>query len=65
MIFSGLEWVSGYLIQGENIYKNIGMMDRNHPLMESDDDLGYQIRKQVMAKLTYTFPIIFCFRFSF
>ncbi|SVA31530.1 uncharacterized protein METZ01_LOCUS84384 [marine metagenome] len=59
MIFSGLEWVAGYLIQGENIYKNVGMMDGNHPLMEFGDDLGYQIRKQAMAKLTYTFPIIF------
>ena len=26
--------------------------------MEFDDDLGYQIRKQAMAKLAYTFPII-------
>tara|TARA_Y100001001_G_scaffold116912_1_gene114689 strand:+ start:324 stop:509 length:186 start_codon:yes stop_codon:yes gene_type:complete len=59
MIFSGLEWVAGYLIQGENIYKNVGMMDQNHPLMEFGGDLGYQIRKQAMAKLTYTFPIIF------
>jgi hypothetical protein len=58
MIFSGLEWVAGYLIQGENIYKNVGMMDGNHPLMGFDDDLGYQIRKQAMAKLTYTFPVI-------
>ena len=58
MIFSGLEWVAGYLIQGENIYKNVGMMDRNHPLMEFCDDLGYQIRKQAMSKLTYAFPII-------
>jgi len=32
MIFSGLEWVAGYLIQGENIYKNVGMMGGNHPL---------------------------------
>ena len=52
MIFSGLEWVAGYLIQGENIYKNVGMMDGNHPLMEFGDDLGYQIRKQAMRKLT-------------
>ena len=59
MIFSGLEWVARYLIQGKNIYKNVGMMDGNHPLMEFDGDLGYQIRKQAMAKLTYTFPIIF------
>jgi len=59
MIFSKLEWVAGYLIQGGNIYKNVGMMDGNHPLMEFGDDLGYQIRKQAMAKLTYTFPIIF------
>ena len=59
MIFSGLEWVAGYLIQGENIYKNVGMMDGNHPLMEFGDDLGYQIRKQAMAKLTYIFLIIF------
>ena len=58
VIFSGLEWVAGYLIQGENIYKNVGMMDGNHPLMGFDDDLGYQIRKQAMAKLTYTFPVI-------
>jgi lysophospholipase L1-like esterase len=43
------EWVSGYLIQGDNIYKHVGMMDGNHPLMEFDGDLGYQIRKQAMT----------------
>ena len=59
MIFSRLEWVAGYLIQGENIYKNVGMMGGKHPLMEFDDDLDYQIRKQAVAKLTYTFPVIF------
>ena len=59
MIFSGLEWVAGYLIQGENIYKNVGMMDGNHPLMEFGNDLGYKIRNHAMEKLTYTFPIIF------
>lgn len=59
LVFSGFEWVAGYLIQEDNIYGNVGMMDGNHPLMEFDGDLGYQIRKQAMAKLTYTFPIIF------
>jgi len=58
MIFSGLEWVAGYLIQEDNIYKNVGMMDGKHPLMEFDSDLGYQIRKQAMGKLTHTFPMI-------
>jgi len=58
MIFSGLEWVAGYLIQGDNIYKHAGMMDGDHPLMEFDGDLGYQIRKQAMAKLSYTFPMV-------
>ena len=52
MIFSCLEWVAGYLIQGDNIYRNVGMMNGNHPLMEFDGDLGYQIRKQAMRKLT-------------
>ena len=61
MIFSGLEWVARYLIQGKNIYKNVGMMDGNHPLMEFGNPDHYQIRKQAMAKLAYTFPIIFLF----
>ena len=59
MIFFGLEWIAGYLIQEDNIYGNVGMMDGNHPLMEFDGDLGYQIHKQAMAKLTYIFLIIF------
>jgi lysophospholipase L1-like esterase len=57
-IFFGLEWFAGYLIQEDNIYGNAGMMDGNHPLMEFDGDLGYQIRKQAMRKLTHTFPLI-------
>ena len=59
LVFSGFEWVAGYLIQEDNIYGNVGLMNGNHPLMEFDGDLGYQIRKQAMAKLAYTFPIIF------
>jgi len=55
MIFSGLEWIAGYLIQGDNIYRQVGMMDGNHPLMEFDDELGYQIRKQAMRKQTNIF----------
>jgi lysophospholipase L1-like esterase len=58
MIFSGLEWIAGYLIQEDNIYKNVGMMDGNHPLMEFDGDLGYQIRKQAMKKETPVFPMV-------
>jgi lysophospholipase L1-like esterase len=57
VILSGLEWITGYLIQKNNIYRNIGMMDGNHPLMEFESDLGYQIRKQVMSKGTYNFPL--------
>ena len=49
MIFSCLEWIAGYIIQGDNIYKQVGMMNGKHPLMEFDGDLGYQIRKQAMA----------------
>ena len=49
MIFSCLEWIAGYIIQGDNIYKQVGMMSGNHPLMEFDGDLGYQIRKQAMT----------------
>ena len=58
VIFFGLEWIAGSLIQGDNIYKNVGMMDGKHPLMEFDGDLGYQIRKQAMGKLTHMFPMI-------
>ena len=58
VILSGFEWVAGHLIQGDNIYKHVGMMDGNHPLMEFDGDLGYQIRKQAMAKLSHTFPLV-------
>ena len=58
MIFSCFEWVAGYLIQGDNIYKNVGLMNGNHPLMEFDGDLGYQIRKQAMVRQTSTFPLI-------
>ena len=56
--FSGFEWVAGYLIQEDNIYGNVGMMNGNHPLMEFDGDLGYQIRKQAMARQASTFPLI-------
>ena len=41
VIFFGLEWIAGSLIQGDNIYKNVGMMDGKHPLMEFDGDRGY------------------------
>jgi len=58
VIFFGLEWITGYLIKEDNIYGNVGMMNGKHPLMEFDGDLGYQIRKQAMGKLTHTFPII-------
>ena len=58
LVFSGFEWVAGYLIQEDNIYGNVGMMDGNHPLMEFDGDLGYQIRKQVMRKEIHNFPLI-------
>jgi hypothetical protein len=58
VIFFWLEWTAGYLIQEDNIYGNVGMMNGNHPLMEFDGDLGYQIRKQAMGKLTHTFPMI-------
>ena len=58
VIFCWLEWTAGYLIQEDNIYGNVGMMNGNHPLMEFDGDLGYQIRKQAMGKLTHTFPMI-------
>ena len=57
VVFFGLEWITGYLIKEDNIYGNVGMMNGKHPLMEFDGDLGYQIRKQAMGKLTYTFPI--------
>ena len=58
MIFSGLEWIAGYLIQEDNIYRTVGLMNGNHPLMEFDGDLGYQIRKQAMVRQTSTFPLI-------
>jgi lysophospholipase L1-like esterase len=58
IFFGPVEWFAGYLIQGDNIYKNRGMIDGNHPLMEFDGDLGYQIRKKAMGKLTHTFPMI-------
>ena len=49
LVFSGFEWIAGYLIQEDNIYKTVGLMNGNHPLMEFDGDLGYQIRKQAMT----------------
>ena len=49
LVFSGFEWVAGYLIQEKNIYRTVGLMNGNHPLMEFDGDLGYQIRKQAMT----------------
>ena len=58
LVFSGLEWIAGYLIQEDNIYKTVGLMNGNHPLMEFDGDLGYQIRKQAMVRQTSTFPLI-------
>ena len=58
MIFSCLEWVAGYLIQGDNIYYQVGMMEGEHPLMEFDKDLGYRIRKQAFSRPTSFFPMI-------
>ena len=58
VIFFGLEWITGYLIKEDNIYGNVGMMNGKHPLMVFDGDLGYQIRKQAMGKLTHMFPMI-------
>ena len=60
VIFFGLEWIAGYLIQEDNIYGNVGLMNGNHPLMEFDGDLGYQIRKQAMVRQasTSTFPLV-------
>ena len=58
LVFSGFEWVAGYLIQEKNIYRTVGLMNGNHPLMEFDGDLGYQIRKQAMVRQTSTFPLI-------
>lgn len=60
LVFSGFEWVAGYLIQEDNIYGNVGMMDGKHPLMEFDGDLGYQIRKRAMVRQasTSTFPLV-------
>ena len=57
VIFFGLEWIAGYLIQEDNIYRTVGLMNGNHPLMEFDGDLGYQIRKQVMRKEIHNFPL--------
>ena len=58
LVFSGFEWVAGYLIQEKNIYRHAGLMNGKHPLMEFDGDLGYQIRKQAMRKEIYTFPLV-------
>ncbi len=58
LVFSGFEWVAGYLIQEKTIYRTVGLMNGNHPLMEFDGDLGYQIRKQAMVRQTSTFPLI-------
>jgi len=58
VIFFGLEWIAGYLIQEDNIYRTVGLMNGNHPLMEFDGDLGYQIRKQAMVRQAPTFPLI-------
>ena len=60
LVFSGFEWVAGYLIQEKNIYRTVGLMNGNHPLMEFDGDLGYQIRKQAMVRQasTSTFPLV-------
>jgi len=58
VIFSCLEWIAGRMIQGGNIYKQVGMMNGKHPLMEFDGDLGFQIRKQAIRKVPYTFPMV-------
>lgn len=57
LIFAALEWFSGNLITNKNIYGIIGLMEKHHPFMEYDENLGYRIRKAAMDKETKSFPI--------
>ena len=57
LIFAVLEWFSGNLITNKNIYGIIGLMEKHHPFMEYDKNLGYRIRKAAMDKKTKSFPI--------
>ena len=57
LIIAVLEWFSGNLIVNENIYRIVGLMEKNHPFMEYDENLGYRIRKAAMSKETKSFPI--------
>ncbi|MDC0205961.1 GDSL-type esterase/lipase family protein [Nitrospinae bacterium] len=57
LIFAALEWFSGNIITNKNIYGIIGLMEKHHPFMEYDENLGYRIRKAAMDKETKSFPI--------
>ena len=57
LIFVALEWFSGNLIANKNIYSIVGLMEKNHPFMDFDGNLGYRIRKAAMSKETKSFPI--------
>ena len=57
LIFAALEWFSGNLITNKNIYGIIGLMEKHHPFMEYDENLGYRIREAAMDKETKSFPI--------
>ena len=59
VIFAALEWFSGKLIANNNIYRIVGLMEKDHPLMEYDENLGYRIRKAAMSTETKSFPIVF------
>ncbi len=54
---SVLEWFSGKLITNNNIYGIFGLMEKNHPFMDYDENLGYRIRKAAMSKETKSFPM--------
>jgi len=55
LIIACLEWFSGKLIVNKNIYRIVGLMEKNHPFMEYDQNLGYRIRKEAMSKETKSF----------
>jgi len=57
LIIAALEWFSGKLIANNNIYRIVGLMEKKHPFMEYDDNLGYRIRIAAMSKETKSFPI--------
>ena len=57
LIFAALEWFSGNIITNKNIYGIIGLMEKHHPFMEYDENLGYRIREAAMDKETKSFPI--------